>query len=483
MKRWLAIPALALAACAQPQAPPGGERDRTPPRVTAVSPEPLSVRDSAFPGPVRIEFDERISEELDNVRELEDAVLVSPPVNPVTVHRHRSGLDIEMAGGWPAGYVYRVYVRGVLRDLFGNTRTEPIELVFSTGPPILSTAVGGVVVDRITGEAVEGARVEATRRGDGTTYLAATDTGGFFALRHIPAGAYDVVAFQDRDRDRAPGFHEPTDTTLAGVAVNDTAVVTLALLPGDSTPARLIRAVPRDSAAVTLSFDDYFDPDEPPQGTARLFLLPDSVPAGGGDLIHVHEAEEREQAAAEPVAADTTQAVPEPAPMLRDTAAAAADSLRADTTARDTVPEQPLPSRDVVLITDTILVPDTGYVVEVDGVVNIRGVPDGGGAVAFRVPARDTTAAADSVAADTVPLAPDTLATDTVPAHQDTLPPDTVPALPDTTASDTVPVTPDTVPPDTLPPDTLPRDTVPGANARPGATPSRGEPRLPWWLP
>ncbi len=271
-----------------------------------------------------------------------------------------------------------------------------------------------------------------------------SDTGGFFALRHIPAGAYDIVAYQDRNGDHIVDFGERADTTLAGVAVNDTAVITLAVLPGDTTPARLVRAAPRDSA-VTLSFDDYFDPDVPVQGTVRLHLLPDSTFVGGGELIRLHVYEEREaevrearraarRAAADTAAPDTVRGdtVPVPPPagtpdttaVPRDTAAGAParpDSAT-DTTAADTFPEQPLPSRDMVLVPDSALIPERAYMVEVDGVVNIRGVPGGGGAAVFRVPApeRDTTVM-DSLGAagDTVP--------DVVP---DTAPPDTVPAAP-----------------------------------------------------
>lgn len=478
------------AACAQPQAPPGGEQDRTPPAIVSIQPEPLSIRDGAFEGPVRILFAERISERLDGVRALDEAVLVSPMPNPVKVHRRRTGIDIEMVGGWPAGHVYRVFVRGVLADLFGNVRREPIEVVFSTGPPLLNTVVGGVVTDRITGEVVDGAHVAATRRGDGTTYLAVSDTGGFFALRYIAAGAYDVVAFQDRNRNREAEFSEPVDTTLAGVAVEDTAIVTLALLPGDSTPARLLKAEPRDSTAVVLSFDDYVDPVAPVAGRARLFAMPDSTLVGGGELVHVHVFDARLAAAdsvARAVAADSVARAALADTLLTDSAAAQpADrvlmvpdtvpgemGMASDSAVADTVPEEPLPTRSVVLIPDSALVPEWTYLVELEGLVNIRGVEGGGGAVPFRAPARDTvptppdTAAApapDTAAADTVQV--DTVQADVIPA--DTVPADTVPA-------DTVPA--DTVPADTVPGDTVPRDTIP-----PPGSLLRETSQPPWWL-
>jgi len=441
--------------CAGAQAPPGGEPDRSPPFVIGAVPQPMSMHPDGFDGDVVIRFNERISEKMaEPVRKIEDAVLVSPEVGKVEIHRHRSSLSIHADGGWKPGYVYHIYVRPVLQDLFGNKLAQPIDLVFSTGPAIQSTVLGGIVENRIDGKPVPDARIDATQRGEQVSYVAVSDTGGFFALRYVPAGAYDVVAFEDRNSNGKLDFPEPVDTALAGLAVQDTTILTLPLLPGDTTPARLIRAAPRDSVTVTLSFDDYLDPDRPVGGSVAFYLLPDSTPAGGGELLHPFQLEARRaaakaaadraaQAAADSAAAaaadsarraagDTAGQAP---PAVRDTLPgallAARDTLRPDTARQDTVPPDtarpPLPSRDVAVVPASPLMPDTAYVVVVQGITNINNLAGGGGHVRFRTPKPPPdTAARDTVPPDTMP--PDTARRDTVPRRL--VPPDTAPAWP-----------------------------------------------------
>ena len=422
----------AYAGCAQPSSPPGGERDLVPPRVISVSPAHFdTLRD--LRAPVRIEFDERLSNRLDGVADFQDAVIVSPATGDVRVERGRRSLEVSMAGGWQPGLVYRVVVLPVYRDLFGNQRTEAVELVFTTGAPIAPTAVAGFAEDRLTGEPVPGARIEAIRRVDSVVYVAVADTGGFFSLRHIPAGVYDVRAWQDRDRDRLMEFQEAQDTAVLPLGFQDTVVIPMALLPMDTTPARLLRADAVDSVRVRLTFDDHFEPaPAPAPGRGTLYLLPDSVPAGGGSLIHPSELDSLR--AAERAVADSIRAVADSLAALRaDSARAAGDTLappmppdslpRPDTVAPDPgrpaggvrpAPPAagvrrpagqnprapvgrgdggpPLPSRELILVLTDPMRPGASYVVEVAGVVNIRGVQGGGGVARFRMPApADTT--------------------------------------------------------------------------------------------
>src|SRR5690606_15752601 len=115
-----------LFACARAYPPPGGEEDRIPPRIVSITPEPMSVG-VARNARVVIRFDERISE-----RGLEGAVLVSPQTSAVRVDRGRSALRVSLRDGWEPDRIYHVVVQPVVRDLFGNTITEPLEVVFST---------------------------------------------------------------------------------------------------------------------------------------------------------------------------------------------------------------------------------------------------------------------------------------------------------------------------------------------------------------
>ena len=415
------VAAAAGLACAQPSSPPGGEQDRVPPRVLSIYPAPFdTVTD--LRAPVRIEFDERLSIRLQGVPDWESAVLVSPATGDVTVEQERRALEISVAGGWRPGLVYRIVVLPVFRDLFGNQRAEQVELVFTTGAPIPPTAVAGFIEDRITGAPVASARIEATRRLDSVVYLAVSDTGGFFSLRNIPAGAYDVRAWADQDRDRIMDFQEAQDTVVMPLATRDTVVLALSLLPMDTLPARLVRAEPVDSLRVRLHFDRYLALG-PVEGSADLYLMPDSVPVAGGRLIHGTALDSL--LARERAVADSIRAVQDSLRLLREDSVrrasgdtvpvSALDTVAVDTSAaaparrplprpagprpspgrRDVLARQggpagePRPARELILVLTDPLRPETAYLVEARGVVTIRGVPGGGGVARFRTPARE----------------------------------------------------------------------------------------------
>lgn len=428
---------VSITACAQARQPAGGPPVEHPPRVVDVVPEPYSVL-TALDRPVVFRFDERLSERLQGVREWRDAVIVSPETSEVRVRRGRRQVSVSLAGGWQPGLVYRVTVLPVLRDLFNNVIPEPIELVFSTGAPIAETAVAGVIEDRLTGDAVASAWVEATHVEHGHTYVAMTDTAGFFALRHLPVGGYDILAWLDMNRNRVADFAEPQGEASVALAEGDTVVVEMRLLPGDTTPARLLRAESLDSLTIELNFDDYFEPG-PVEGTAAIYSLPDSTFVGHGTLLHG-------------TALDSLRVA------RQEAAAAAADTLPADTLPADTVPREaqpdtpraapppaaaadratrraadparpPLPARVLLVVLDTALEPETAYFVVVADVTNIHGVPGGGGTASFRTPA--------------APAPP-------AEAPPDEAPPDEAP--------------PDEAPPDEAPPDEAPPDEAPSSS-------------------
>ncbi len=269
-------------------------------------------------------------------------------------------------------------------------------------------------------------------------------------MQYMPAGSYDLVAWSDDDRDREVDFFELQDSTDIAVGSADTAVATVALLPQDTTPAQLARAEPLDSLTIRLLFDDYFAAG-PVTGTARVYLLPDSVPGPNGDLVHstiLDSIRSGRADSAGAVTADTVAGAP------ADTVAPDEPEERAQPGERAArgrepgprtgpgrnEPEEPaLPSRELIFLPHAPLLPDTAYVIRVRGVTNIRGVAGGGGTAAFVTPAPPPpdTAAGDTVDGESTPG-------DTTPG--DIPPADTVPALaPDSVAApaDTIPAGPE----------------------------------------
>lgn len=501
--RVLALLGVLMAGCAREATPPGGPPDRLPPIVILSEPDTFSTVEP-FRSPVTLRFSERISER-PSAGTLDQSVVVSPASGEVRVSHGREGLTVRALGGFEAGHIYRVTVLPVIQDMFGNALQEPFELFFSTGPEFTPNVVAGSVVDRLTGDPLGDARVDASVAGSAVVHTAVTDSAGIFALRYLPAGDYVVSAYLDRNRNAQPDFTEPQGTRPApldggGEAADTAIVLEVALLARDTTSARIARVTVEDSISLGVSLDDYLDPDLP-LDDVRVVVTSDSVDAPGSlAVLHPHEAEAyrsaladslaREQAVrdsvaqaqadsaarAEAAAGDSTAAVdpgelaepaetepdPPPAPASQDTAQAGAAEQ-----------ERPTAQQTFVVILDGVLVPEVPYEVEISNITNINGVEEGGGTVGFTRPApppppEDTTRTeADSVATDTVPAAPgdtlpsaDSTARDTIPAEAavpgEAAPGDTLAVPADSTARDTIP------PP---PADSAGRDTIPSPAA------------------
>jgi hypothetical protein len=371
--------ALLAGACARPYPPPGGEQDTTPPGLASVTPEALAVLPE-YSGPVVFRFNERLSERGFS----ESLVVVSPLDGALRVDRSRTEISVTIDGGWRPNRVYRVIIEPGLRDLFGNARKEAIELVFSTGPPVPNTAIAGIVEDRLSGRGADAAVVTAVRRADTVSYMALADSGGFFALRHLPMGVYDMRAYSDQNRNRRRDFAEPVDSgrsySLGSPA--DTVAAIFTLLPTDTTGPRVTSAEVADSLHVRVGFDDHLEPSDsivPIQG--RVVSLPDSAEYAlvvGGLHPTVYERQR-------PVPVDTGAAADTLAPRLPPRG----PPRRAD--------DRVLPSRDLIVRLDRPLRPGR-YVITLTNAVNINRLT-GGGADDFEMRAppppvrRDTTAA------------------------------------------------------------------------------------------
>jgi hypothetical protein len=401
---------VALAGCARQSAPPGGPPDSRPPGVMATVPEAFADV-PGFRGPIRFEFDERISEQVGGGG-LDDAVTVSPYTGEVRVNHGRRSLSVEVEGGFRDGVVYRVTLLPVVRDMFGNTLRDPFELVFTTGAEPEATAVAGEIWDRVTGRGVADLTLHAVGA-DSLVHLAASGDGGIYAFRYLPGGTYTLTAFQDVNRDREVGPNEVQGSVDFTVASGDTLFVDVPVLLPDTSAAILLGTEVLDSVTVMARFDDFLDP------AASLDAVEITVQDTLGNAVGVgiaaryHEvaymeymatvsdsltrADSIARAEAPPVI-DTVAAAPPPTDSL-----AVPDSLAAPPpgaqpraqAARRGPPPLPgpaiagvdaarsrgrtLPGRRIVLVLDRPLEPGVPHEVVVRGVVNVNGVGEGGG--------------------------------------------------------------------------------------------------------
>lgn len=370
----------------------------TPPAVVSVSPDTFAVVEP-FDGPVRIEFERRISER-PTTGSLRDAVLVSPRTGEVEVRHRRRGLEVRMEGGFQERTVYRITVQPTLQDLFRNQLDRPRDFFFSTGPDFEPNLVAGLLVSRLTGQPVARARVDARPLPEGAVHSAVSDSLGIFAFRFLPTGRYRLVAYEDQNRNREPDFQEPQDSIQVEFSLGDTLVVTeLALLPPDTTAAVLTRVRLVDSITVEAAFDDHLDAELPLTGVTARLEREDGPGIQVTEILHRWEwqAREVERSPREPDPDPGGIPLDPPDPPDPDdlpTPPDAGDPGRTpgppgapgeDPEAQeDTGP--PLPSQEVILLLASPVEPGATYLAVVEGVRNLHGIPEGGGELELEIP-------------------------------------------------------------------------------------------------
>ena len=275
-------------ACAQQGAPPGGPEDRRPPVVVATVPDTFAIVPD-FTGAVVFEFDERISERVAGGG-LENAVLVSPRTGEVRVTHGRRSLTVELDGGFQPGLVYRVTLLPAVSDLFGNQLRDPFELVFSRGGPPPPTTIAGLVWDRLTGRGLGDYAVHGiVDEGDSIPHVAVTDTGGVFALRHVPEGRYTVTAFEDRNRNDTVDPMEPQGDSRVLMAGADTLILAIPVLSPDTSSALITEVTPLDSVTLVVEFDDYLDPVAPIRGVGFSIRTEEGLGPAATEILHEYE--------------------------------------------------------------------------------------------------------------------------------------------------------------------------------------------------
>lgn len=412
-----AVLVAALAGCAKEEAPPGALPDQRPPGIGEIVPARGSVA-RELDDPLRVRFDEPIERPGSGYgRQME-----ASPAYRYRVTSSFTEIRVRPEGGWRAGAVYVFRLPGGIRDLLGNVREEPIDVVFSTGPEVTETRVSGRVRDGVTGQAVRDARVLfLSEEGDSIPYTAVSDTGGAFSLASLPPGRYTAYGFEDLNSDLTLDRRlEPHDS--ARVRLEDasaTAEVAFRMIPPDSTPPVLARAEAVDSATVLLVFDDPLDPAQD-FGAAEVVVRP-SGEAGELPLERVGLTPPTPAArpAADTLPPDTARADTVPTDTAeRVPADTAADRERgAPAGAADTLP---LPSDSLFLRLGRPLEAERTYRASASGLVNLRGLAGGGDTTFVFTPA-DTTGAvgAPSDTAGAAEAPPDSVARD------EAAPPDT----------------------------------------------------------
>ena len=280
--RRLTAAAFVVAACASPGMPPGGPPDVAAPQIVAIVPD--SGRVGVTPREVIFRFDEVVNERPQSVTTLADLFLISPRDGAPRVSWNRDEIAVRPRGDWRPNTTYTVTMMGGLADIRGNVRNAGASTFFSTGPTVPRTRITGQVFDWVGGAPAIGALLEAYVPPDSAlAYVAVSDSGGRFALLHLPPGRYLVRAIVDRNKNRGIDAGEPWDS--ASVTLADSSAVELFAFARDTVAPRIRDVNIVDSLSIRVSFDRPVDPTQ--QLTTANFAVVgrDSLPVGLASVI------------------------------------------------------------------------------------------------------------------------------------------------------------------------------------------------------
>jgi hypothetical protein len=372
VRRLIAV--VALIACASQGDPPGGPPDAVPPVLIAVVPESGAV--NVRPERVEFRFDEVVSERPSAAPSLEQLVLISPSDGLPRVDWRRRSITVRPRHEWKPNAVYTVTLLPGITDLRGNVMTAGGSVIFATGPTIPDTRIAGILYDWVAGAPARAGAVEAIALPDSIVYVARTDTGGRFALAHLPPGSYALRAWIDANSNRDLDPREAYDS--AGVVLRDTVSVTLLAFVHDTLPLRINTVQVVDSTTLRVELNQPLDPGQTLDTTLFRLTAADSSAIA---LRTVLTADAWDRGRADSIArADTTprppaRQVPQPPPR---------DSV---------VLPRPVPVSRFVVLTVLPLRPETSYRLIAVEARNLLGRA-GTSARVFTTPARapaDTT--------------------------------------------------------------------------------------------
>lgn len=370
-------------------APPGGPPITVPPKLVGTQPESgaVNVRANA---PVSFTFDAVISEAGGRGggrggggggSSLSQFAIISPRDGEPRVSWHRRTLDVRGQKDWKPNTAYTVTLLPGISDLRGNTRKEPVTVVFSTGPTIPRDAITGIVFDWVAGTPIPNPMVEALAHPDtNVVYMARGDSSGRFTIVHMPAGTYTLRGYGDLNTNRQLDVREPWDSVH--VVLKDSTHVELLAFVHDTVGPIVDQLHVVDSLTLRAHFDRGIDPAQRIDTTLFTLKRADStvVPLRLVESARTWDSTHVKPADTTGARADTTRRQ-QPPPPARGVRGAA------DTTHRAPLPKpsRPSPVTEVVIELGAPLTPGQTYRLQARGVKNILGYAASGSRT-FQVP-------------------------------------------------------------------------------------------------
>ena len=227
-----------FAGCAKINAPTGGPKDTTPPKVVKVEPEDGTVRFQS--NQIRIWFDEYVT--LNNPT---DNVLVSPPLSePPNYTLQGKSLVIKFKDTLRANSTYNMVFSDAIKDFHEGNALNYFHYGFSTGDSLDDYMVRGKILDAKTLAPAQDFYV-LLYKGDADSlplttipdYVSKSLSDGSFLLKNIAPGDYKIFALKDINANFR--FDLPNEE----IAFQEALVTAVSALP-DTAPDSLKNALP-----------------------------------------------------------------------------------------------------------------------------------------------------------------------------------------------------------------------------------------------
>lgn len=190
--------------CAQIGSPTGGPKDSIPPEIIETTPPNFTPGYQEEELNAYIRFNEYVQ-----LKKMNEKFYVSPPVeNDPDIELKGKGILIKFNNTPEENTTYNLHFGDAISDLNESNPFGNFSYIFSTKPYIDTLSIAGYVKDAFTHEAVPDVWVmayldynDSTPYLEKPSYIAKSDTAGFFSIEYICDSLYRIFAVNDQNNN------------------------------------------------------------------------------------------------------------------------------------------------------------------------------------------------------------------------------------------------------------------------------------------
>ncbi len=238
----LSLVGLLLYGCASVQAPEGGPRDTTAPKLVAIF--PLSGTTNFKGKNLVMEFNEDVSE--DNTK-----IQFISPLTPLTVTTGTRRLKISPDSGWQPNTTYVMKLLKKIKDDREGNNMKDTTILFSTGAAIDTLKTSFTILDK-SGKVSQQKFTALFNKEKKVVFSSTTDSLRPLQIRGLSTGKYNVEIFNDKNENYK---YEEDDGLLFfdSVKVDSNLQISVTPLPQKYKPTKLFKQRKGDTVVIEAS--------------------------------------------------------------------------------------------------------------------------------------------------------------------------------------------------------------------------------------